>query len=703
MQTKHLFLTAILLVFSVLVVAEPVDPMRALEVAEQFAPQSAKTKRIKSKTAPEQSYEIVYTHQMPNSDRAAFYVVKLGEKGFVIISADDVANPILGYSYTNSWPTSISAEGDTLLPPQVLSYLNDMALQIETAIEKYPNLESSEEWNNIGQKAVRKTSARKSADALPDSVGPLLTTTWGQGQYYNALCPEDAGGEDGHVLTGCVATAMAQIINYWGQKEEIKTRGIHSYDVSQLDPGSMGSFNLNQGQLTVDFYNSIHNYALMPNALTAESTSEQVNAIAKLMYECGVSVNTLYNTWESGAYNEDVRGALISYYGFSSTLGLANRQLYTNIEWKDSLRANIQRGEPIYYSGNDVFASHAFVLDGYTHDDYFHFNFGWNGYADGWYLIDAINPSYGFNEWQTAIMGIRPETYQHSVICHRKMSAQNIDYFTIKDPINLYPLRGGCLYNDINEWSGTRITLNLQPEDTTDQVVLDVLKFDNEQSVAIYDGINKDSLIRVIETRKYGTWEYEQKNWFYEGGLYDTIFQKIASADFSPIVSTRHGLTVVAYQYGAVAESFHLRASKASDCRMVSNVKVYEDAEGYYISWQENGDATSWQVKVGDNIYASDSTHFWLTGISPNTQYTIQIRSVCGENYSSWNSIDVNKKVYWTDLVKSEPEGYLLDGDTIRISTPKGLAWLSRCSDTAENNYRRKIISIENDLDFTGY
>ena len=703
MKTKSLFL-AVCLFFTLSVCAEVVDESRALQVAQKFIPQkSSGIKRLPSKTE-ESNYTIVYTHRMPNSDRAAFYVVSLGEKGFVIVSGDDVANPILGYSYTNLWPTSISAEGDTLLPPQVLSYLNSMALQIETAIEKYPNLESSEEWNNVGQKAVRKTSARKSADALPDSVGPLLTTTWGQGQYYNALCPEDAEGEDGHVPTGCVATAVAQIINYWGQKEEIKTRGIHSYDVSQLDPESMGSsFNPNQGQLIVNFNNSFYDYSLMPNALTAESTPEQINAVAKLMYECGVAVNMQYSAGASGADNEDVRGALISYYGFSSTLGLANRQLYTNIEWKDSLRANIQRGEPIYYSGNDVFAGHAFVLDGYTYDDYFHFNFGWNGDADGWYLIDAINPSYGFHEWEAAIMGIRPETNQHSVICHREMHVQNIDYFTIKDPINLYPLRGGSLYNDINEWKGVRITLNLQPEDTTDQVVLDVLRFDNEQSVAIYDGINKDSLIRVIETRKYGTWEYEQKNWFYEGGLYDTIFQKIASADFSPIVSTRHGLTVVAYQYGAVAESFHLRASKASDCRMVSNVKVYEDAEGYYISWQENGDATSWQVKVGDNIYASDSTHFWLTGISPNTQYTIQIRSVCGENYSSWNSIDVNKKVYWTDLVKSEPEGYLLDGDTIRISTPKGLAWLSRCSDTAENNYRRKIISIENDLDFTGY
>jgi hypothetical protein len=420
------------------------------------------------------------------------------------------------------------------------------------------------------------------------------------------------------------------------------------------------------------------------------------------MYECGVSVNTLYNTWESGAYNEDVRGALISYYGFSSTLGLANRQLYTNVEWKDSLRANIQRGEPIYYSGQNFSAGHAFVLDGYTHNDYFHFNFGWNGYADGWYLIDAINPSNGFNEWQAAIMGIRPETNQHSIICHRKMGVDNIDYFTIKEPINIYPLRGGSLYKDINEWSGANITLNLQPEDSTDQVVLDVLKFDNEQSIAIYDGINKDSLVRVIETRKYGTWEYEQKKWAYEGELYDTIFQKIASADFSPIVSTRHGLTIVAYQDGEVAESFHLLASKASDCRMVSNIQAYEDADGYYVSWQENGTATSWQIKVDNNIYISDSTHFWLTGIAPNTPYTIQIRSICGENYSSWNSIDVNKRVFWTDFVKSEPEGYILDGDTIRISTPEGLAWLSRCID-ADYDYNGKIISIENDLDFTGY
>lgn len=695
MQTKHLFLTAILLVFSMLVVAAPVDPMRALEVAEQFAPQQAKGKGIKSKTTPEQSYEIVYTHRMPNSDRAAFFVVKLGEKGFVIISANDVANPILGYSYTNSWPTSISAEGDTLLPPQVLSYLNDMALQIETAIEKYPSLESSEEWNNVGQKAVRKTSARKSADALPDSVGPLLTTTWGQGQYYNALCPEDANGEDGHVPTGCVATAMAQIINYWGQKEEIKTRGIHSYD-SQY------------GNLTVNYDSTSYDFTNMPDALTAESTPEQINAVAKLMYECGVAVNMQYDTWASGAYNEDVPSALINHFAFAYTLGLASRTLYSNVEWKDSLRANIQRGEPICYSGNDVFASHAFVLDGYTHNDYFHFNFGWNGDADGWYLIDAINPSYGFNYWQTAIMGIRPNQDLQTVICHSGHSQLlNKHQFNVTEPIDVYSYRKGSNYIAINERL-SKSFVTFTPEDSSEQLVLDMLEIDKDQAIVVYDGASGDSLVRVINTRSYH---------HYEGDASDTVFQNMAGTDFSPIVSTRHGLKIVTYSNERLPYGFHLRVSNASDCRMVSNLQIHETADGFHVSWKNNGDATSWQVKVGNDIYTCDTTYIQLKGLSPNTSYTIQVRSVCGENYSSWNSIEVNKRVYWTDLVKSEPDGYFLNGDTIHITSSEGLAWISHIVDSlywkyednqnlwefGQDPYLYKVISIENDLNLGDY
>ena len=659
MQTKHLFLTAILLVFSVLVVAGPVDPMRALEVAEQFAPQQAKGKGIKSKTAPEQSYEIVYTHRMPNSDRAAFYVVKLGEKGFVIISADDVANPILGYSYTNSWPTSISAEGDTILPLQVLSYLNDMALQIETAIEKYPNLDSSEEWNNVGQKTVRKSRTRKSADALPDSVGPLLTTTWGQGQYYNALCPEDANGEDGHVPTGCVATAMAQIINYWGQKEEIKTRGIHSYD-SQY------------GNLTVNYDSTSYDFANMPDALTAESTPEQINAVAKLMYECGVAVNMQYDTWASGAHNEDVVNCVVNHFRFSPEIKECFRYDYSDEEWFLALKNSLACNSPIYYSGvNDIYAGHAFICDGYNNMDYFHINFGWDGYCDGWYNLSAVSTEIGFSHYQSAILSFYPKD---SSILY----GQNNTIISISGSTDVYnSIKSGEYFIEV--------VMHFVSSDSSKQLVLDIIDFQLD-ALKVYDGITTDE-------------QYLVKH------LFDD--------EITPVVSTRNALTIK-YIIVSRTEGFHLRVTPESSCRAVSNVVTQFEDSTMYVSWQENGESTEWLVEYGLKGFelGTGIQHIVQTnniGIDQavgNDAYEIKIQPVCDTLYDDCvYSVVVNERKYWSDVVESEPEGYYLDDDrVIHVSTAEGLAWISKLveNDTS-SNYLQNDILIEADIDLGGY
>jgi hypothetical protein len=627
--------------------------MRALEVAEQFAPQSAKAKRIKSKTAPEQSYEIVYTHHMPNSDRAAFYVVKLGEKGFVIISADDVANPILGYSYTNSWPTSISAEGDTLLPPQVLSYLNDMALQIETAIEKYPNLESSEEWNNVGQKTVRKTSARKSADALPDSVGPLLTTTWGQGQYYNALCPEDANGEDGHVPTGCVATAMAQIIHYWGQKEEIKTRGIHSYD-SQY------------GNLTVNYDSTSYDFSNMPDALTAESTPEQINAVAKLMYECGVAVNMDYNAWGSGAQNTDVIGAAVNHFRFSPEIKECFRYDYSDQEWFLALKNNLSNNSPIYYSGiNDWFTGHAFVCDGYNEMDYFHINFGWNGYCDGWYNLSAVSTEIGFVHYQSAILSIYPK--DSSIL-----SGQNNVSIIITESVEI---QSNIIDYNCSEW----VTMSFISADPTKQLVLDILD-SHFQNLFIYDGLSTDI---ACNTDKQ-----------------------------TPIVSSNYAFTLVFLCCNV--ETIHLRITPESNCRTVGNVETQIEDSTIYLSWQEYGGDTQWLVEYGLEGFklGTGTQHIVSTNyISINQAvgddaYEIRIQPICDTLYDDCvYSVIVNERKFWNDIVKSEPHGYYLDKNgTIHISTAEGLAWISNCAINDPNSdYLKNNISIEADIDLSGY
>ena len=645
MKTKHLFLTAILLVFSMLVVAAPVDPMRALEVAEQFAPQQAKGKGIKSKTAPEQSYEIVYTHRMPNSDRAAFYVVKLGEKGFVIISADDVANPILGYSYTNSWPTSISAEGDTLLPPQVLSYLNDMALQIETAIEKYPNLESSDEWNNVGQKAVRKISARKLADALPDSVGPLLTTTWGQGQYYNALCPEDAEGEDGHVPTGCVATAMAQIIHYWGQKEEIKTRGIHSYD-SQY------------GNLMVNYDSTSYDFTNMPDALTSESTPEQINAVAKLMYECGVAVNMQYSAGESASLNEDARAALINFYHFTPDLSIAERAYFSSVEWDNLLHNDIAQGKPVYYSGAQNNLGHSFVCDGYNATGYYHFNFGWGGLADGWYLTSAVSPiGMDFNSNQSVLVGIVPDNTSNVILGQTTGNS----VFKVKEPLEFYHLLGHNAYEGTNFKNECNNHVLFQSADDATQLVLDILEHE-DQNATIYDG----------------EWGTELRS-LHAG----------QENDLSPIVSTNNALQIN-YSGNLYYSGFHFAISRDEGCRRVSNIVTSVDTTTIHLTWQENGNATQWEIEYGESGFTIgegirqkvSTTQYDIVGLKKLTEYDIYIRSICGaKEYGEWNKVSIlSEAPYWTDVVTEEPQGYVVSEDmqSVEISTPEALAWWAK-------------------------
>ena len=661
MKTKHLFLTAILLVFSMLVVAEPVDPMRALEVAEQFAPQSAKTKRIKSKTTPEQSYEIVYTHRMPNSDRAAFYVVKLGENGFVIISADDVANPILGYSYTNSWPTSISEKGDTLLPPQVLSYLNDMALQIETAIKKYPNLESSEEWNNVGQTTVRKSRARKSANALPDSVGPLLTTTWGQGQYYNALCPEDAGGEDGHVPTGCVATAMAQIINYWGQKEEIKTRGIHSYD-SQY------------GNLRVNYDSTFYDFSNMPDALTAESTPEQVNAVAKLMYECGVAVNMLYDSIESAAYASDARSGLINFFTYNSNLSYAQKMYYSNSEWDIMIKDDINAGSPIYIN-NTV---HAFICDGYKMDGYYHFNFGWGGASDGWYLMSAVNDDGGIAYMSSfgAILGIAPENTGNIIIGQ----TDGTSIFTIDSPMFFYSSMGNNKYVSTKYTNSCYNKVIFSRQDKFENIVIDVVKYRGQQLYINGKEIANSYPVDLSPIPIGGT----SVEIFYNG--------EMNNDGFSIYIRTENDCAIPTVDYQIDTTSFR-----------VENINF------------EVGDL--WQIEYGEEGFTQgngtlqnvNTSNIVIDNLSKYTSYDVYVRTNCGNGiYSPWIKNNVVLNPYWTDIVTTQPEGYIEDANgNIEISSVEGLAWLSVLINGLHghqpNNFKEKKVSLIADLNLNGY
>ena len=324
--------------------------------------------------------------------------------GFVLVSADDIAHPILGYSDNGSFRT------DVQLPVNVRGWFKGISREISSAVALgvQQSKEVRDEWNSLLEGTpYPKRSTR--------AVSALLSTTWDQGKPYNNLCPTDSNTDSyygGRTVTGCVATAMAQVMKFWNYPTQ--GNGSHSYTHS-----TYGAQNANFGNTTYDWAN-------MPNNLTNYSSSTQKTAVATLMYHCGVSVDMDYDIAEnggSGAYTvvnygntPCAKNALVNYFKYKSTIQGLFKQNYTDTNWKNLLKADLDAGRPIMYSGASDEGGHSFVCDGYNNNDQFHFNWGWSGSYDGFFSLNAMTPGtggiggggYDFSEDQDAIIGIEP-------------------------------------------------------------------------------------------------------------------------------------------------------------------------------------------------------------------------------------------------------------------------------------------------------
>lgn len=631
MRRTILFLTLFCL-FASFVLANPVDPQRALQIAKEFVPKSSAAKKVHKKGGATTTNNIVYTQKMPKSGRDAFYIVNVGD-AFVLVSADDVAHQILGYSFDKGFP--VTEDGTVLLPSHVKGFFDDLAAQMETAIEANPNQAANEEWSG-----KRKAAPRRAPSNLPESVGPLLTTTWNQGQYYNSLCPVDANGPDGHVWTGCVATAMAQIINYWG--EPVHGRGTHSYQS-------------NYGPLEVNFAESNYDFSNMPDALTGESTAEQVNAVAKLLYDCGVAVNMSYAAGESAAYDPEARAGLINYFSFSSDLSFAEKAYFSNEEWNNLLRQNLAANQPVYYSGQGT-GGHAFVCDGYKADDYYHFNFGWGGLADGWFLTSSVTPNGSdFNSSQSAIVGIVPDNTGNVILGQM----QGNSTFIVDEPLEFYHLMGHNKYEGSNYNNPCNSTVTFIPVDDSKQMVADIMEFE-DQNVQIYDGTNTDTSLRSLNG----------------GGNYD----------FVPVVSSANAMTVT-YSGNMYYAGFKLIISQDKGFRMVSNIVTSVEATTVHLMWTENGTASQWQIEYGikgfklgeGTVYNATANTATFENLEKFTEYDFYIRSDHGnDRYGAWNKVTIMIEApYWQDVVTSRPDGYNIKdyNYSVEISSPEAFAW----------------------------
>ena len=337
-------------------------------------------KGIASKFMGTEDLQLAATYTT-NGNAAAFYVFNTSN-GFIIVSADDCETPIIGYSHEGQFnPNDV--------PVQMEDYLQDFVTRIQYGIENHIEADelTARQWELV--KTIGRLNDRKDSK----SVEPLLTEKWHQGCLYNSLCPEMSGPCD-HAEVGCVAVAMGQIMHYWGYPSH--GWGTHSY--------------YNQGVvLSADFGNTLYNWELMPDSLTDSSSDAEIEAVATLLYQCGVSVNMDYTPNGSNASSSDVPDALSRYFAYSRRIHREKRADFSEEEWLSFLKNNLDSLRPVYYSGRGSNGGHAFVCDGYDNNDLLHFNWGW-GTANGYFALGNLNPlGYSFNNYNYAIFDIIPE------------------------------------------------------------------------------------------------------------------------------------------------------------------------------------------------------------------------------------------------------------------------------------------------------
>lgn len=361
---KRLFLLLTATLTLTLVHARQISKQEAQQKAEQFLDKLTQSSSNRRK-APRKAPKLI-----PASNYEELYVFNdEANGGYVIVSGDDCVPSILGYSETGVI--------DNNMPDNMRAWLQEYAHQI-SYLKRNPD-----------------TKVRKSVSGL--SISPLLgETSWGQQAPYNLMCPEYEGN---HTLTGCVSTAMAQIMNYY-RWPDATTKEIPGYTTETLKL-AVNSIPVSN----IDWNN------ILPTYNSGSESPAQKEAVARLMLMCGTALNMDYMVDASSSSLDNVSFALKEYFDYAKNLKVIRQWSYSLDDWNQIIYNELAAGRPVCYRGENADSEgHAFVVDGYDKGDYFHVSWGWNGANDGYFLLSLLDPNNigeGYNGYQAAIIGIK--------------------------------------------------------------------------------------------------------------------------------------------------------------------------------------------------------------------------------------------------------------------------------------------------------
>lgn len=386
------YLFAFALCFCSFAYAAPISRIQAFKLATAYLSSTGSNIRLQKTEHHPMKRKVG-----DNTSYDAYYVFNIeGNKGFVIASGDDSTVPILGYSEVGTFD-------EEHIPDNMRAWLDEYERQI-AFIQNHPSI-IIKNINSVNR----------------SEVAPLLTTHWGQYEPYNDECSIELSTDTIQAVTGCVATAMAQIMNYY-KYPSATIAEIPSYEIRYRRENKIDTIHF-----PVIPANSKIDWAYMLDDYSNGYTERQAKAVADLMHYCGLSVEMIYSTYGSGASSGKVQTALKKFFGYGPSTRYVEREDYTSNEWDELIYGEVSNKRPVYYAGKESEESsgHAFVIDGYK-NGYYHVNWGWEGDYDGYYILSVLNPyeeyldedddagGYSFNQHATLIT-IENDEYHENI------------------------------------------------------------------------------------------------------------------------------------------------------------------------------------------------------------------------------------------------------------------------------------------------
>lgn len=388
MKKNFLLLLSLMLLLSVSAIAGPRSYQQAKAIAQRQAAmlgiEMDAEVAASAKAAPRMS---VSSAVSPSA--TCYYVFANGEdKGFTIVSGDDRMPEVVGYSAQGTYDPDH-------LPANYVGFMKAYQETVEALLKGDAQVSG-------GLAEARQWRAERAGSA---AVAPLLDgIKWDQREPYNNMCPLYEGTN--RSVTGCVATAMAQVMMYYQYPKKLKST-IESYNTQtygiQIPEISSGA--------TYDWDN------MLPDYSKSDYNSAQADAVAKLMYHCGAAVKMDYGPL-SGA---NVTPAILAtYFGYDADLMQdLTRTVFTLQQWMTLIDNELKAKRPILYSGQASDGGHEFVCDGSDGKGLYHINWGWGGYQDGYFDLTILQPTKGgagsgsavdgYNRNCSMIIGIAPD------------------------------------------------------------------------------------------------------------------------------------------------------------------------------------------------------------------------------------------------------------------------------------------------------